>query len=113
QVGAGAAGLRLRVQRRAGGDVVRDVGDVDAEPVAARRDPLHGQRVVVVPRVLGIDREYQRVAQIQPVAALARPRLVERPRLALGARGESSGQAELGGDPGIVPFGTTVGAQHL
>ena len=50
-----AALVGLLVERAALGDVVGDVGDVDAEPVVAVRQLLDGDRVVEIARVLAVD----------------------------------------------------------
>ena len=52
-----AALVGLLVERAAFGHVVRDVGDVDAEPVVAVRQLLDRDRVVEVARVLAVDRD--------------------------------------------------------
>ena len=57
--------MGLPVERRVGGDVVRDIGDVDADLVAAvaERAPMKG--IVVVARIFGIDGEDETLAQVE------------------------------------------------
>jgi hypothetical protein len=50
------------------GHVVRDVGDVDAEPVVPIRQSVQGDRVVEVARVLAVDRDGHQIPEIGPAA---------------------------------------------
>ena len=59
-----AALVGLLVERAAFLHVVRHVGDVHAEPVVAVRQPLDGDRIVEVARVLAVDRDRRHLAEI-------------------------------------------------
>ncbi len=67
----------------------------------------------MVAGVLGVDGEHQLLAQVEPAAALVRPRLVVPLGLGLGGARETSAQAELGRHRVIVPGRPVVGAEHL
>jgi hypothetical protein len=53
---------------------VGDVGDVDADLMRAVPERTPRQRVVVVASILGVDREDEPVAEIDPIADLGRGR---------------------------------------
>ena len=59
-----AALVAFLIERAALGHVMRDVGDVDAEPVVAVRQLLDADRVVEVARVLAVDRHRDRLTEI-------------------------------------------------
>ena len=61
------------IERAALLHVVRDVGDVHAEPVVAVRQPLDRDRVVEVARVLAVDRHGRDVPEVGAAADVARP----------------------------------------
>jgi hypothetical protein len=92
---------------------VRHIGDVDSDLVAPLAHVPDGQRVVVILRVLGIDRQHELVTQVFAARALARTGLAERCRLLLDRGGEPRTEPVLRGDGVIVPFGAIVGAEHL
>ena len=84
-VGREAAPRGAAVERRAGGDEVGDVGDVDVRALAVDRE-----RVVEVLRRLGIDRQRRQLAQVD---ASVERRLGRRVRLELLARALLAEQA--------------------
>jgi hypothetical protein len=90
-VGGGAPGERLGVERGAGADVGRDVGDVDPEADAI---VLGGSRdgVVEVPRRRGVNGEGRHRGQVAP----GDPLLVSRqPHGALGLLGDAAAKAPI------------------
>ena len=74
--------VRLGVERRALGHVVRDVGDVDAQPEVAVPETLDRHRVVEVARVLAVDRHGRPRPEVRAPGEVALPDLAaEPPRL--------------------------------
>ena len=63
--------VRLAVEGAAFLDVVRHVGDVDAEPVVAVRQRLERDRVVEIARMLAVDGDGRHVSKIGPAANVA------------------------------------------
>ena len=63
EVGGISTLLRLHIQRAAGPHVVGDIGDVDAQMPTILR-ALHTQRVVVILRIIGVNREDELTATI-------------------------------------------------
>ena len=74
EVGAVPPRLSFQVQRSARRDVVAHVGDVDSDLVGAVRGAPHGERVVVVLGVLGVDGEDDVVPEIRSPVRRARHR---------------------------------------
>ena len=82
KVRRGAAFTSRLVERAALGHIVRHVGDVHPEPVAAVRQTLEGDRVVEVPRGLAVDRHRREIAKVRPSRERPRAhRFPEPPRL--------------------------------
>ena len=73
EVHRGAALVRLGVERAPLVDVMRHVGDVDAQPVVAIRQSLDGDGVVEVARVLAVDGDGRDAAEVRAAGDIARP----------------------------------------
>ena len=112
QVHAVSAPQRLLVEQGARLDVVRDVGDVDAE-LEAVLVRLERERVVVVARVGRVDGRREHVAQVQPPADRAARRNRRALRLQLHFLGELQRQAQLERHHLAVPAGLVGAAQVL
>src|SRR4051812_501828 len=63
-----AALVRLTIERRPLLDVMRNVGDVDAQPKMAVRQFLYGDRIIEVARVFTVDRHRWKQAEIGAAA---------------------------------------------
>ena len=74
EVDRGAAEVGLLVERAALAHVVRHVGDVHGQAPAAARQALDADRVVVVARRLGVDRERGPAAEVRARRPRPRPR---------------------------------------
>ena len=64
EIDRGAALVGFLVERAAFLHVVRDVGDVHAQPVVAVLQPLDRDRIVEVARVLAVDRDDRAIAEV-------------------------------------------------
>ena len=86
------------IERAALGHVVRDVRDVDAEPVVAVRQRLDADRVVEIARVLAVDRHRDRLTEIGAAGDVPRRHRAERVRLFDRRLAVRVGNAELPDD---------------
>ncbi len=98
KVHRGAAFARIVVEGAAGLHVVRHVGDVHAQRVAAPAAPRDRHRVVEIPGVVAVDGHRQGVAEVRPPLAVLRAHVRAHP-------------AGLGHRRGAVGLGDPVPAQ--
>ncbi len=109
-----AAQVRLLVEARALSHVVGDVGDVHGQAPAPVGPPLDPDRVVVVARGLGVDREREPAAEVRPPGGLLWPRLAgDARRLGLDVLRERGGQLVLCDDHLQVDAAVLDPAEHL
>ena len=109
-----AALVRLGVERAALLDVVRDVGDVHAQPVVPVGQPLERDRIVEVARVLAVDGHRRLRPEVGAAIEVARPdRGAQRRGLGDRVLAVDVGQRVLADDDARVDAGRIDGAQHL
>ena len=109
-----AAQVGLLVEHPALAHVVGHVRDVDREAVAPVLPALDPDRVVVVARRLGVDRDREPAPEVGPPGHLVRPHRARHAlRLLLDLRREGVGQGVLGDDDLEVDAGVGEVAQDL
>ena len=102
------------VEGAAGLHVVRDIGDVHAQLVAAALAPHHRHGVVEIPGVVTVDGDRQAVAEVRPALAVLRPHHGSRPAgLGRSARAVGLGDAVPPQDDRRVHARRVGLAQHL
>ena len=110
-----AALVGFFVERAALLHVVRDVGDVHAEPVVAVRQPLDRDRIVEVARVLAVDRDGRRPARksVRPWMSRSLDRPAEPLRFLDRVFGVRVRDVELADDDLRVDAGLVDVAEHF
>ena len=114
KVDGGAALVGRLVERRVLADVVRDVGDVHAEPVEAVRQPRQRDRVVEVTGVFAVDRHRRDLTEVGASFDIRGPHhLAQTLRLGDGVGREVLGNAEAAQDDRGVHAGRGHAAEDL